>query len=61
MLDVAGHYARPDVFELIVHRGAHPIIRVAQDPPGRFMEDQTPIPLEPRKERKRQRDKRSKK
>jgi len=61
MLDVAGHYARPDVFELIVHRGAHPIIQVAQDPPGRFMEDQTPIPLEPRKERKRQKDKRSKK
>ncbi|HSR14036.1 MAG TPA: carbon-nitrogen hydrolase family protein [Thermodesulfobacteriota bacterium] len=28
MLDVAGHYARPDVFELIVHREAHPMIRV---------------------------------
>jgi nitrilase len=31
MLDVAGHYARPDVFELIVHREAHPMIRVAED------------------------------
>jgi hypothetical protein len=31
MLDVAGHYARPDVFELIVHREAHPMIRVAKD------------------------------
>jgi nitrilase len=27
MLDVAGHYARPDVFELIVHNDAHPMIR----------------------------------
>lgn len=26
-LDVAGHYARPDVFELIVHREPHPIIK----------------------------------
>lgn len=31
MLDVAGHYARPDVFELIVHRGAHPMIQVKED------------------------------
>lgn len=29
MLDVAGHYSRPDVFELIVHRGPHPMIRTA--------------------------------
>jgi hypothetical protein len=28
---VAGHYARPDVFELIVHRNAHPMIKVAED------------------------------
>ena len=26
MLDVAGHYARPDVFELIVHTAARPMI-----------------------------------
>jgi nitrilase len=28
MLDVAGHYARPDVFDLTVHTGAHPMLRV---------------------------------
>jgi nitrilase len=26
-LDVAGHYARPDVFELIVHSAEHPLLR----------------------------------
>jgi nitrilase len=31
LLDVAGHYARPDVFELIVHRKAHPMIRVTEE------------------------------
>ncbi len=30
-LDVAGHYARPDIFELIVHRKAKPLLRVAMD------------------------------
>ncbi|MBI4504799.1 MAG: carbon-nitrogen hydrolase family protein [Chloroflexi bacterium] len=27
MLDVAGHYGRPDVFELVVHTAPHPMIR----------------------------------
>ncbi len=27
MLDVARHYARPDVFELWVHTGERPLIR----------------------------------
>jgi nitrilase len=27
MMDVAGHYARPDVFELTVHTQPHPLIR----------------------------------
>ena len=31
MLDVAGHYARPDVFELIVHRKSHPMIQVTEE------------------------------
>jgi nitrilase len=31
MLDVAGHYARPDVFQLTVHTDARQMIRIAQD------------------------------
>lgn len=32
-LDVAGHYGRPDIFELIVHQKAHPMIRtITQEP-----------------------------
>jgi nitrilase len=30
MLDVAGHYARPDVFEVTLHRGQHPMLRVSE-------------------------------
>jgi len=35
MLDVAGHYARPDVFELIVHKTARPMISIRQEEPDR--------------------------
>jgi hypothetical protein len=31
-LDIAGHYARPDVFELIVHRRSTPMIREVKMP-----------------------------
>lgn len=30
-LDVAGHYGRPDIFELIVHRNARPMVRVLDE------------------------------
>jgi len=29
-LDVAGHYARPDIFELTYHRGARPFLKVEE-------------------------------
>jgi nitrilase len=32
-LDVAGHYGRPDVFELTVRRHARPMVRVIDGPP----------------------------
>ena len=30
IFDAAGHYARPDVFELIVRREAHPMMRIVE-------------------------------
>jgi len=33
-LDVAGHYGRPDVFELRVHRSPRPFLTVVEDEPG---------------------------
>ena len=32
VLDVAGHYARPDVFQLTIHRDPRPMIRTARQP-----------------------------
>jgi len=57
MLDVAGHYARPDVFELTVHRGAHPMIRVAEGPTLGSREEKRPRPVRARKEKKGRRKK----
>jgi hypothetical protein len=31
MLDVTGHYARPDIFQLSVQRAPHPLIQVKED------------------------------
>jgi len=31
-LDVAGHYGRPDVFELTVHRREKPMVRIVEEP-----------------------------
>jgi nitrilase len=39
MLDVAGHYGRPDVFELTVHQSPRPMLRTEGAPP-----DATPPP-----------------
>jgi nitrilase len=33
-LDVAGHYARPDLFELTVHRHTRPLVRFMDQPPS---------------------------
>jgi nitrilase len=44
MLDVAGHYARPDVFELIVHREARPMITSFVSDNRRNMEGLIPLP-----------------
>jgi nitrilase len=33
MLDVAGHYGRPDVFQLTVNRSANPMLRVSLEAP----------------------------
>ena len=49
MLDVAGHYARPDVFELIVHREAHPMIKVAENTASRSREEKGPRTAKPRR------------
>ena len=40
MLDVAGHYARPDVFELIVHTHPHPMVTAQAEAPAGARVDQ---------------------
>ncbi|HUI41055.1 MAG TPA: carbon-nitrogen hydrolase family protein [Terriglobia bacterium] len=41
-LDVAGHYGRPDVFELTVHRDARPMMRIVDGPAPEAASDLKP-------------------
>ena len=43
MLDVAGHYARPDVFQLTVNRRPHPLTIDADEPLNRSSDDKDQI------------------
>ena len=42
-LDVAGHYGRPDVFELVVHRRPRPFLKTVEDEGGGEEPPQTPL------------------
>ncbi len=41
-LDVAGHYGRPDVFELSLRQNPHSMVQVLHNPPSRNVIDATP-------------------
>ena len=53
MFDAAGHYGRPDVFELTVHRAAHPMLRTRDRDAAAAVDGEAPRPAKAARRRPR--------